>query len=121
MNVKSVFFQTNLDEETVPTETLTLRGQIKAPCPGSKTNTVSLAIGEKANQFSLGRPKNIGTCEAYILFYDQTGTYLSHYVLQPGEEISGIYPPSNTFYVKFGCSPKCGGTAILEYDVTDIA
>ena len=121
MDIKSVFFQTTLDDEVVQTEPVTFRGRVSAPCPGSNAKTKTLVMGEKANQFKVGNPKNIGTCEAYILFFDRTGTYIDHYTLQPGEKIDTVYPPGNAYYVKFGCSPECGGTAILEYDFTDYA
>jgi hypothetical protein len=119
MDPKSIFFQTNFDGEPAPIELTGFRGRVTAPCPGRADNTVSLCLGEGCNKFKLSRPKNVGSCEAYVLFYDQSGTFIGGRILQPGDELESISPKSNTYNVRFGCSPRCGGSATLEFDVTE--
>ncbi|MFZ0711572.1 MAG: hypothetical protein WAM53_16155 [Terrimicrobiaceae bacterium] len=121
MDVKGIFFQTTFEADLAPMGVFGLRGRIEAPCPGREDNTVSLCLGEGCHGFRLKRPKNIGTCEGYVLYYDQSGTFIGCYVLRSGQAFSELNPPSSTFNVRFGCSPECGGSAVLEFDVTDIA
>ena len=121
MNPKGTFFQTTFDGEPAPIELAGFRGRVTAPCPGRADNTVSLCLGEGCNKFKLSHPKNVGSCEACILFYDESGTFIGGHIFQPGDESDGINPKSNTFNVRFGCSPRCGGSAILEFDVTEFA
>jgi hypothetical protein len=95
-----------------------LRRRVEAPCPGSKYNIVTLAQGSDCLEFLKKKLENVGTCKSYVLFFDRSGTFISGYTLEPGESLHDqLTPPSNTYFIKYGCATDCGGTAILEFDV----
>ena len=119
MNPTNAFFTSATDEEpATPLDALTIRVRISAPCPGRESNTVRLG----GRNLRMGNPKNVGTCLAYILFYDANGTALRYWPLYPGDQRDGwqTWPPDASI-IKFGCSPECGGTAILEFDDPNIS
>jgi hypothetical protein len=121
VDIRGIFFQTSVDTDLAVADSAGFRARVAAPCPGSAQNTVTLCTGN-CSGFRLSHPKNVGTCEGYLLYYDQSGTFIGGILLPAGQQYESTNPPPpNTVYVKFGCSPKCGGSAILEYDVTDIS
>ena len=113
MDIKGIFFRTTFDADLAPVEVFGFRGRVEAPCPGREDSTVSLCLGEGCNKFRLQRPTNIGTCEAYVLYYDKSGTFIGAYYREPGGGYKELNPPSNTFNVRFGCSPECGVTEFV--------
>jgi hypothetical protein len=119
VNPTNAFFTSATDEEpATPLDVPTIRVRISAPCPGRESNTVKLG----GRNLRMRNPKNVGTCLAYILFYDANGTSLGCWYLYPGDQRDGwqMWPPDASI-VKFGCNPECGGTAILEFDDPNIS
>src|SRR6266850_7176455 len=87
MDIKGIFFRTTFDADLAPVEVFGFRGRVEAPCPGREDSTLSLCLGEGCNKFRLKRPTNIGTCEAYVLYYDKSGTFIGAYYREPGARI----------------------------------
>lgn len=119
-NEHTLFFQQTETGETPVYNSATVRTRASAPCPGSFGNAVTLISGDDALN-GISRPKNIGKCPLHIACFDQTGTYIGAFKLEPGQTIDWIQVPGNTRTIKFGCHKACTGTAVLEYDTPYIS
>lgn len=115
MDARSVFYQTSVDDEiATPINETGHRIRYKAKCPGTKENLVTIGWG---GGYGFKNVENLGSCTIYICLYDDTGTSLGCYDIEPGGFRSYLAGTSNTAIVKFGCDPECGGSdAIIEFD-----
>jgi hypothetical protein len=97
------------------------KARVQAPCPGCFANTVVLLAGQDVLT-GLLKPKNVGSCQLHIVFYDSSGTFIGAYDFDPGEVWDDLLTfPSNTDVVRLGCAVGCSGTAILEYQDQNIS
>ena len=118
MDIKGIFFQTSVDDDIAPMEGVGMRQRVKALCPGNKANLVLVAKGAGCLEFLKRNLENVGKCTSFIVLYDETGTAIGAYELPAGKMLGRPSDaPSNTFFIKYGCDPKCGGDAILEFDM----
>ena len=119
-NEHNLFFQQTETGEAPAHTVPTVRTRQTAPCPGSFSNAVTLVSGDDAI-YGITRPKNIGKCPLHIACFDQNGTYIGAFRLDPGVETERIQVPGNTRTIKFGCHKACTGTAVLEYNTPYIS
>ncbi len=114
-------------DQTPPRGSSPTHHKVSVPCPGSRSNAVTIA---NSAQSSLGLQNlvNNGPCTLSIQALDKTGKALpptsnsstSTLELAPGQRIGKWVPPPGTDKVVVACFTTCPGTtsSSLEYDDT---
>ena len=99
---------------------------VSVPCPGSQSNTISIA-GPGQSKLGFSNIVNTGTCAISIQALDGTGKPLapdsnssnSTLVLKPGQSIGKWIPPPGTVKVVVACFTSCPGTTSTSFEYDD--
>jgi hypothetical protein len=92
------------------------RSQVVLECPGTGWRTIIDTAWQ--SQFGVGNPKNVGTCELYVLCIDEDGAPIPPPLsLLPGDSRYWFTAQPRTTKIVAACSTEyCHGQAVLEYD-----
>src|SRR5262245_26600881 len=100
------------------------RSTVELRCPGTATNFTILVSTAWQAKYGLGNPKNVGSCDLYLVPLNQEGDFIAkghrNVTLTPGQSLPWYYPPPEAAQIAAVCNKFCdGGRAILEYDTPD--